>query len=55
MNSDSLNGDVMADQQNDNDRGGTDNQATYARFMTTTKWAVVLIAGALILMALLLA
>ncbi len=33
---------------------GTDNRATYESFMTVTKWAVIVIAIALILMAVLL-
>ncbi len=55
MTSDSLNGDVMADLQNGDDRNGADHRGTYDRFMAVTKWAVVAISGALILMALLLA
>jgi hypothetical protein len=55
MSSDSLNGDVMADLENGDNQSGPDHEGTYVRFMSITKWAVVGIAGALILMALLLA
>lgn len=69
MTSDSLNGDMMTDvhkgehrdgtewdraETDGAERGGTDHRWTYDRFMATTKWAVIGISGALILMALLL-
>ncbi len=48
---------IMAtdDQNGDESRNNPDFRGTYDRFMTITKWAVIGIAGALILMALLLA
>lgn len=38
-------------QDGDDRQNSTDYRATYDRFMTITKWAVIGIAGALIVMA----
>lgn len=50
-----MSGDMATDGHDSDKRGKTDHLATYVRFMAITKWAVIFIASALVVLALFLA